>query len=136
MLRKTSTLAFFAFMTSATFAVAEEHTILFLGDAFFPEVSYIHPGDTIRFVNAAATELNVMGEGAAWTVGPIAINGEATVNVTGNSVIKVNGKPLPAAEKTRLWRYHKPRGVLTAARDPEGRPVAGAWVSGSSTGPD
>ncbi len=45
------------------------------------------------------------------------------VNVTADSVIKVNGKPLPAAEKTRLWRYHKPRGVLTAARDPEGRPT-------------
>ena len=88
MLRKTSTLAVLAVMTSATFAVAEEHTILFLGDAFFPEVSYIHPGDTIRFVNASAEELNVMGAGEAWTVGPIAINGEATINVTGNMEMK------------------------------------------------
>ena len=35
----------------------------------------------------------------------------------------VDGKPLPAAEPTRLFRYHKPRGTLTAARDPEGRPT-------------
>ena len=35
--------------------------------------------------------------------------------------ITVDGKPLPAAEATRLFRYHKPKGVVTAARDPEGR---------------
>jgi 23S rRNA pseudouridine2605 synthase len=35
--------------------------------------------------------------------------------------IQVDGKPLPAAEPTRLFRYHKPRGLLTTARDPEGR---------------
>ncbi|HEX2528737.1 MAG TPA: pseudouridine synthase [Geminicoccus sp.] len=39
------------------------------------------------------------------------------------SWIVVDGKPLPVAEPTRLFRYHKPRGVLTAARDPEGRPT-------------
>jgi 23S rRNA pseudouridine2605 synthase len=39
------------------------------------------------------------------------------------SWIVVDGKPLPAAEPTRLFRYNKPRGVLTAARDPEGRPT-------------
>ena len=35
--------------------------------------------------------------------------------------ILVDGKPLPAAEPTRLFRYHKPRGLLTTARDPGGR---------------
>jgi 23S rRNA pseudouridine2605 synthase len=38
-------------------------------------------------------------------------------------LIVVDGKPLPAKEKTRLWRYHKPRGLLTAAKDPQGRPT-------------
>jgi 23S rRNA pseudouridine2605 synthase len=35
--------------------------------------------------------------------------------------IQVDNKPLSAPEKTRLWRYHKPSGLVTTARDPEGR---------------
>jgi 23S rRNA pseudouridine2605 synthase len=45
------------------------------------------------------------------------------VTVTGSSRITVDGKALPAAPRPRLWRYHKPRGVITSARDPEGRPT-------------
>ncbi|MCC6471275.1 MAG: rRNA pseudouridine synthase [Alphaproteobacteria bacterium] len=37
--------------------------------------------------------------------------------------ILVDGRPLPAPERTRLWRYHKPAGLVTTARDPEGRPT-------------
>jgi len=35
--------------------------------------------------------------------------------------VEVDGKPLPAAEPARLWRYHKPAGLVTTNRDPEGR---------------
>jgi 23S rRNA pseudouridine2605 synthase len=37
--------------------------------------------------------------------------------------IQVDGRPLPAPERTRLWRYHKPPGLVTTARDPQGRPT-------------
>lgn len=43
------------------------------------------------------------------------------LNVTENDAITVDGKPLPAAEPTRLWRYHKTRGLLTTNRDEQGR---------------
>lgn len=43
------------------------------------------------------------------------------VNVTEADRITVDGEPLPARERTRLWILHKPRGVVTTARDPEGR---------------
>ncbi len=43
------------------------------------------------------------------------------LNVRPGQRITVDGKPLPAAEPARLFRYHKPRGVVTTARDPEGR---------------
>ena len=35
--------------------------------------------------------------------------------------IAVDGDPLPATGVPRLWRYHKPKGVMTTHRDPQGR---------------
>ncbi len=37
--------------------------------------------------------------------------------------ITVDGKPVSQKEPTRLWRYYKPRGLMTTNRDPEGRPT-------------
>ena len=41
--------------------------------------------------------------------------------VMGTEKIVVDGQPLPRAEGVRLWRYHKPKGLVTSHRDPEGR---------------
>jgi len=35
--------------------------------------------------------------------------------------VTVDGKPVQATETTRLFRFHKPQGTITAARDPKGR---------------
>ena len=35
--------------------------------------------------------------------------------------ITVDGKPLPKAEAPRLWRYNKPKGLVTSHKDPQGR---------------
>jgi 23S rRNA pseudouridine2605 synthase len=37
--------------------------------------------------------------------------------------VTVDGTPVKAPEAARLFRYHKPRGLLTAATDPKGRPT-------------
>lgn len=37
--------------------------------------------------------------------------------------VTVDGKPVEDAQATRLFLFHKPSGVLTAARDPGGRPT-------------
>lgn len=46
--------------------------------------------------------------------GRIAVNGQIltspAVVVTRDDVITVDQKPLPAKEKTRVWRYYKPAG--------------------------
>ena len=43
------------------------------------------------------------------------------VVVTAESDIRVDDKPLPKAERTRLWRFHKPAGLVTTRRDEKGR---------------
>lgn len=43
--------------------------------------------------------------------------------VGGDDVLAVDGKTIAAPERTRLWRYHKPAGLVTTARDPQGRPT-------------
>ncbi len=59
--------------------------------------------------------------------GRVAVNGETIAEpgtVAGpHDVILVDGQPLPPKEKTRLWLYHKPAGLVTTAHDPEGRPT-------------
>jgi len=59
--------------------------------------------------------------------GRVAVDGlvltSPAVTVTAANIVTVDGAPLPAADRARLFRYHKPPGVLTAARDPEGRPT-------------
>ncbi|MCK9542008.1 MAG: rRNA pseudouridine synthase [Novosphingobium sp.] len=37
--------------------------------------------------------------------------------------VTVDGKPVKAAEATRLFAFHKPSGLITAERDPAGRPT-------------
>ncbi len=59
--------------------------------------------------------------------GRIAVNGIVLTSpacvVTETDVVTVDGKPLPAKEKTRVWRYHKPAGLVTTRKDPQGRPT-------------
>ncbi|MCA3646339.1 MAG: pseudouridine synthase [Methylobacterium sp.] len=59
--------------------------------------------------------------------GRVAVNGAVidspALDVTSRDQILVDGQPLPEREATRLWLYHKPRGLVTTADDPEGRPT-------------
>jgi len=43
--------------------------------------------------------------------------------VTANQRITVDGKAVGQKEPTRLWRYYKPRGLMTTNKDPQGRPT-------------
>jgi len=59
--------------------------------------------------------------------GRIRVNGKIidrpALNVTREDVISVDGKPLSPSERTRLWLYHKPAGLVTTMRDEQGRPT-------------
>ena len=57
--------------------------------------------------------------------GRVRVNGRVlaspALNVTARDRILVDGKPLAEAEPPRLWRYHKPAGLVTTERDEKGR---------------
>jgi 23S rRNA pseudouridine2605 synthase len=59
--------------------------------------------------------------------GRVALNGRVlstpAVKVGPGDILTVDGKPVSAAEPTRLWRYHKPTGLVTTHKDPHDRPT-------------
>jgi 23S rRNA pseudouridine2605 synthase len=59
--------------------------------------------------------------------GKVKLNGKAVETpatfVAPGDKVSVEGKPVAAPERTRLFRYHKPDGLVTTHRDPQGRPT-------------
>ncbi len=67
-------------------------------------------------------------EAEQWiAAGRVAVNGAVitspAVNVGARDRVSVDGAALPARERTRLFLYHKPRGLLTTRVDERGRPT-------------
>jgi 23S rRNA pseudouridine2605 synthase len=86
-----------------------------------------HDGERIAKVIARAG-LASRREAEAWiAAGRVAVNGSAisspALNVTGADRITVDGEPLRNRERTRLFLFNKPRGLVTTHSDPQGRPT-------------
>src|SRR5882672_7952445 len=67
-------------------------------------------------------------EAEGWiTAGRVSVNGtkitSPALNIAPADKIVVDGKPLPGLERTRLFLYHKPAGLVTTSADPQGRPT-------------
>src|SRR4051812_29450335 len=67
-------------------------------------------------------------EAEGWiTAGRVSVNGakitSPALNITPADKIVVDGRPLPGVERTRLFLYHKPAGLVTTSADPQGRPT-------------
>lgn len=59
--------------------------------------------------------------------GRVRMNNEAVTHpavfVKAGDLVVVDGKPVGEPERTRLFKYHKPEGLVTTHKDPEGRPT-------------
>jgi 23S rRNA pseudouridine2605 synthase len=92
-----------------------------------------HEGERIAKVMARAG-LCSRRDAEAWILeGRVSVNGEklasAALNVTDGDRVTVDGRPLATRERTRLFLFHKPRGLVTTDRDPEGRPTVFDYIA-------
>ncbi len=59
--------------------------------------------------------------------GRVRLNNEPVTHpatfVQPGDLVQANGTLVDPPERARLWRYHKPTGLVTTHRDPEGRPT-------------
>ena len=64
--------------------------------------------------------------------GRVAVNGRVQTspafNVSDSDKITVDGAPMQARERTRLFLFHKPAGYVTTARDEEGRATVFSYL--------
>lgn len=83
------------------------------------------PGERIAKVLARAGVASRRDAERMIEAGRISVNGtridSPALNVTGQDRITVDGKPLAEPEPARLWLYHKPAGLVSTARDEQGR---------------
>ncbi|MGO9421915.1 pseudouridine synthase [Roseiarcus sp.] len=89
--------------------------------------SAVREGSRIAKVMARAG-LCSRREAETWiAAGRVTVNGKVlespAYNVTDEDDVRVDGQRLAAPERTRLFLFHKVRGLVTTARDPEGRPT-------------
>ncbi|PIW31576.1 MAG: pseudouridine synthase [Rhodobacterales bacterium CG15_BIG_FIL_POST_REV_8_21_14_020_59_13] len=82
-------------------------------------------GERIAKVLARAGVASRRGSEQLIADGRVTVNGKTltspALNVSPRDNITVDGKAVGEPEKTRLWRYHKPTGLVTSHKDPEGR---------------
>ena len=59
--------------------------------------------------------------------GRVVVNGQKLQTpaclIGSEDVVLVDGKPLAEKQERRVWCYHKPAGLITTNRDPQGRPT-------------
>lgn len=87
------------------------------------------PGEPTRIAKAIARAgMCSRREAERWiSHGRVCVNGKLlttpAVEVTPNDKVTIDGTPLPQAEPIGLWRYYKPKGLVTSHKDPQGRPT-------------
>ena len=97
--------------------------------AYTPAPPSGRPTAPMRIAKAVARAgLCSRREAERWIAdGRVKVNGRViaspALDVGPADTVIVDGRPLPDSEPVQLWRYHKPKGLVTTHADPEGRPT-------------
>jgi len=81
MLSRLEVIAFAGFLMLANVSRAEEQIVIVMNDTFFPTVSYVEVGDTVRFVNTASDTQTIVANDDRWSIGPLNTGDEAVLAV-------------------------------------------------------
>jgi len=97
-----------------------------------PNAPGTHDGDRIAKVIARAGICSRRDAEKLIAEGRVKLNGELVTsparNVTETDLVSVDDKPLAQPEAARMWRYHKPAGLVTTHKDEKGRPTVFAGL--------
>ncbi len=61
---------------------ANNFFVILVPDGFFPEISYVQPGDVITFVNDDETTHLAGASDDSWTTGPLSAGGQHSITIT------------------------------------------------------
>ncbi|MBI1651121.1 pseudouridine synthase [Hyphomicrobium sulfonivorans] len=93
------------------------------------ELPALNPDGPVRIAKAMARAgLCSRRDAERWIEeGRVSVNGRVlstpAFEIGPKDKVLVDGQPLPAVEPPQLWRYYKPRGLVTTHADPQGRPT-------------
>jgi len=71
---------------------------------------------------ASRRESERLIEAGRVTLNDVVVTHPATL-VGKDDALAVDGRAVAGLEQSKIWRYHKPAGLVTTARDPQGRPT-------------
>ncbi|MCX7567053.1 hypothetical protein OS189_11940 [Sulfitobacter sp. F26169L] len=69
---------------TAGFASAEQYHVLMMDYAFFPEISYVEPGDIVVFENISGNTRTIAADDGSWVVQGLANGATATLTIEEN----------------------------------------------------
>lgn len=118
MLRKTAAVAL-ALGFSLTAAQAAEHEVAIVAEGFFPETTYVQPGDTVTFVNTDADPRRVFAEDFAFSSDALFSNDTFTLTVVADMPNQFYGRTGSGSLDTNAEARD------LADTDGEGRPMRG-----------
>lgn len=80
-------------LTALSFGIAQgasaaDYTIHIEEGAFYPEITYIAPGDTVTFINNQVGSVEAISSDETWTTGPLATNASYLLAISTDTALQ------------------------------------------------